>query len=174
MALTLPRPVIFTRALVPLWVFNFGMRLSLSFRSQADPLTAVHTTSRPRPSRGRSLQPSWRRATSRTDYGIRTDLLRCDVGTQDHVHVHARDHRGGVDDGQFVDVGGDAVEDALPQLGVGAFATAEHDGHLDLVPTLEEPANVVYFGLVVVVVNLHAEHARLHLLLAGALAGLVG
>src|SRR5680860_280522 len=30
-ALTLPRPVILTRALVPLWVFNFGMRLSLPF-----------------------------------------------------------------------------------------------------------------------------------------------
>src|SRR5690554_1335406 len=78
--------------------------------------------------RGRFQMFSWRRVTSRTDYGIRTDLLRCKVGTQDHVHVHARDHRGSVDDGQLGDIGGDAVEDALTQLWVSALATAEHDG----------------------------------------------
>src|SRR5690554_2857549 len=93
---------------------------------------------------------------------------------QDHVHVHAGDGRSGVYDGQLVDIGGYAVEDALTQFGVGAFSTAEHDGHLDLVTSLEEPADVVDLGHVVVLVDLDAELDRLHLLLAGALARLLG
>src|SRR5690606_5137374 len=68
---------------------------------------------------------------------------------------------------------GDPVEDRLPQLGVRALAPAEHDRDLDLVTALEEPANVVDLRLVVVVVDLHAELDRLHLLLAGALARLL-
>src|SRR5690606_3758324 len=101
------------------------------------------------------------------------DLLRLGDRAQDHVHVHARDHRGGVDRGQVAHVRGDPVEDRLPQLGVRALAPAEHDRDLDLVTALEEPANVVDLRLVVVVVDLHAELDRLHLLLAGALARLL-
>src|SRR5690606_10580947 len=77
-------------------------------------------------------------------------------------------------DGQLVHIGSHAVEDALTQLGVSALATAEHDGHLDLVTSLEEPADVVDLGHVVVLVDLDSELDRLHLLLAGTLARLLG
>src|SRR5690606_31933986 len=117
---------------------------------------------------------SWRRVTSRTDYGIRTDLLLCNVGAQDHVHIHAGDHRGGVDDGQLVDVGGNTVEYPLTQFWVGTLPTAEHDCHLDLVSCFQEPANVIDLRLVIVTVDLHTELDRLHLLLPGALTRLLG
>ena len=57
---------------------------------------------------------------------------------------------------------------------MGQFAATEAQGHLDLVALLEEAANRLHLGLVVVVVNARAKFDFLHLDDFLALAGLGG
>src|SRR5690606_24517175 len=74
-----------------------------------------------------------------------------------HDHVPAVLLRLGLDEAQLLDVLGEALQEAVPQLRPGLLTATEHDGDLDLVPRLQEPHDVTLLGLVVVRVDLRSE-----------------
>src|SRR6266498_3594437 len=71
-----------------------------------------------------------------------------------------RDHvapvlaRGAVHLGELADVGGQPLQQASPELGVGHLPAPEHDGDLDLVALAQETFDVALLGSVVVLVDL--------------------
>src|SRR5439155_19604075 len=77
--------------------------------------------------------------------------------------------RGNLDVRERLEIDGKALEDLLPELGVGHLASAEHDRQLHLVPLPEEPLDVALLGRVVVAVDLRA-HLHLFDLHLGLLA----
>jgi hypothetical protein len=86
-------------------------------------------------------------------HGLRLLLRRRD----DHDHVAAVLLGRGLHDAELGDVLRQSLEQAVAQFGTGLLPTAEHDRHLDLVATLEEPLDVALLGAVVVRVDLRAE-----------------
>jgi hypothetical protein len=62
-----------------------------------------------------------------------------------------------LDRGEVAEVLVEAVEQRPAALGVGLFAAAEHDRHLDLVLLVEEALDVTLLRLVVVVGDLRAQ-----------------
>src|SRR5699024_5549515 len=92
---------------------------------------------------------------SRAGFGlvVGPTLVRADH----HDHVASVLLRLGLDRAQFLNVLGQTCQQPAPEFGPGLFTTTEHDRHLDLVPTLEEPDDVTLLGLVVVRVDLRAE-----------------
>jgi len=80
---------------------------------------------------------------------------------QHHDHVPAVLLRRTLDHTQLGDVVGQPLQEPVSEFRSGLLPTAEHDGHLDLVPCLEEAHDVTLLGLVVVGIDLRPE---LHLL----------
>src|SRR6266511_69809 len=79
--------------------------------------------------------------------------------------------------GELADVGGQPLQQAPPELGVGHLAAPEHDGDLDLVALAQEAFDVALLGGVVVLVDLGPHLHFLEddqALLAPALLGLDG
>ena len=95
----------------------------------------------------------------RLDLGLGLGLLL--VRTEDHDHVAAVLLGRRLDEAELLDVVGEPLEQAQPQLGAVLLTTTEHDRDLHLVALLQEPHDVTLLGLVVVRVDLRAE---LHLL----------
>ena len=79
--------------------------------------------------------------------------MRC----QDHDHVAAVLLGRALHEPELGDIGGEPLQQPEPELGTGLLPTAEHDGDLDLVPSLEEANDVTLFGLVVVRIDLRPE-----------------
>ncbi len=85
--------------------------------------------------------------------GISLPAVRAD----DHGHVAAVLLGRGLDETKLLDIPRQTLQQPEPELGPGLLASAEHDGHLDLVPRLEEPLDVALLGAVVVRVDLGPE-----------------
>src|SRR5674476_1201116 len=77
--------------------------------------------------------------------------------TDHHDHVAAVLLGRALDEAKLADVLGEALQQAKAELGPGLLATAEHDRHLDLVASLEEPLDVALLGGVVMRVDLRPE-----------------
>src|SRR5260370_21605954 len=94
-----------------------------------------------------------------------------------HDHVPAVLLRRGLDEAEFLDVAGQALEQLEPEFGPGLLASPEHDRYLDLVALLQEALDVALLGAVVVRVDLRPQldllDDRLGLILA-RLPGLQG
>jgi hypothetical protein len=106
--------------------------------------------------------------------GTRADRLL--VGRDHHGHVAPVLLRRRLDGTQLGHVLGEALQQPEPQLRTGLLASAEHDGDLDLVATLEEAHDVALLGLVVMGVDLGAELLLLdrgQLLVPAGLPGLL-
>ena len=88
-------------------------------------------------------------------FGFGLGLL---LGRADHHdHVAAVLLGRALDEAELADVLGEALQQAKTELGTRLLATAEHDRHLDLVTSLEEPLDVALLGGVVVRVDLRPE-----------------
>ena len=81
--------------------------------------------------------------------------------TKNHDHVATVLLRRRLHEPQLLDVLGQALQKSEAQLGTVLFTTAEHDGDLHLVASVEESNYVTLLGLVVVLVDLGT---KLHLL----------
>src|ERR1700722_14186331 len=92
------------------------------------------------------------------------------VRSDHHDHVPAVLLGLSLDEAQFLDVTGEALQQPEPEFGPGLLTSPEHDRHLDLVPLPEEPLDVALLGAVVVRVDLRPEldllDDRLRLVLA--------
>src|SRR5450759_4620404 len=77
--------------------------------------------------------------------------------TDHHDHVAAVLLGRALDKAELADVLGEALQQAKAELRPGLLATAEHDRHLDLVTSLEEPLDMALLGGVVVRVDLRPE-----------------
>ena len=83
--------------------------------------------------------------------------LRTAVRRQHHRHVATVLLRGRLDVAVIGDVGAQALQEAVAQLGSRLLASAEHDRDLDLGPRLEEADDVTLLGLVVVGIDLRSQ-----------------
>src|SRR5215471_3735973 len=79
------------------------------------------------------------------------------VRADNHDHVAAVLLRLGLDEAEFLDVGGEALQQPEPELGPGLLASPEHDRHLDLVSLPEEPLDVALLRPVIMRVDLGPE-----------------
>src|SRR5437588_4762663 len=79
------------------------------------------------------------------------------VRCQHHRHVAAVLLGRGLDESIVGDVGAQALQQPVTQLGPGLLASAEHDGHLDFRTGLQEPDHVTLFGRIVVIVDLGSQ-----------------
>src|ERR1700722_8965788 len=83
--------------------------------------------------------------------------LRAAVRCQHHRHVAAVLLGRRLDEAVVGDVGAQPLQQPVAQLGPRLLASAEHDGHLDLRPRLEEADDVTLLGLVIVWVDLGSQ-----------------
>ena len=96
------------------------------------------------------------------------------VRPDDHDHVTAVLLGRGLDEAEFLDVAGEALQQPEPEFGPGLLASPEHDRHLDLVSLPEEPLDVAPLRPVVMRVDLGPELDLLDDRLGLVLAGLPG
>src|SRR5689334_16780442 len=79
------------------------------------------------------------------------------VRTDHHDHVPTVLLGLRLHEAELFNIAGETLEQTEAQLGPGLLTPPEHDRHLDLVATLEEPLDVALLGAVVVRVDLRAE-----------------
>src|SRR3954464_8922445 len=83
--------------------------------------------------------------------------LRAAVRSQHHRHIAAVLLGGRLHEAVVGDVGATPLQQPVPEFGPRLLASAEHDGHLDFRPRLQEADHVALLGLVVVRVDLGSQ-----------------
>src|ERR1700746_524630 len=83
--------------------------------------------------------------------------FRAAVRCQHHRHVASVLLGRRLDESVVGDVGAQALQQPVAQLGPRLLASSEHDGHLDFRSRLQEADHVALFGFVVVIVDLGSQ-----------------